>query len=210
MEQYINQEIIEENNFVYELFNNEKFTLLKNNCSEFNDILFHKSPNQIRGFKKCFKLLKEKLNIENNCFEIIFDYNFNTLINYFIKELNNDYLEYIYEESINLNKPDILNKYEYIYYETCNYIQVNNVSYINDYDLYFKVIYSNWINNYNSNLFLCNNNNYYQNNKKIQNSFIILLIYDTLVLETALHNYKTFNDGNNLFEKMFNFTLKNQ
>tara|TARA_Y100000389_G_C17241694_1_gene403452 strand:- start:80 stop:706 length:627 start_codon:yes stop_codon:yes gene_type:complete len=207
MEQYNNQEIQQEDKFVYELFNNEKFTLLKNNCTEFDDILFNKSPNQIEGFKECFKLLKDKLNIEDNCFDIIFDYNFYTLINYFINEINNDYLEYIYEQSINLNKPDILNKYEDIYYEISNYIQVNNNSYISDYELYFKVMYSNWINNYNSNLFLCNNN--YQNNIKYKTSFIILLIYDTLVLETALYTYKTFNDGNNLFEKMFNFKLNN-
>ena len=141
------------NNFTYQLFNNEKFILLKNNCTEFNNILYYKSPNQIKGFKEYFNLFKEKLDIKHNNFEIIFDYNFVSIINYFIKELNNDKLEYIYELSINLNRPDILNKYEHIYYEICNYIQINNNSYIDDYDLYFKVIYSNWINNYNKNLF---------------------------------------------------------
>ena len=206
-EQDPEQETILYNNFTYQLFNNEKFTSLKNNCIEFNNILYCKSPNQIKGFKECFNLFKEKLNIKHNHFEVIFDYTFENIINYFIKELDNQYLEYIHEQSINLDRPDILNKYEHIYYEISNYIQKNHNSYICDYDLYFKVVYSNWINNYNKNLFQqCNNENN-ENNEKNNNSLIILFIYDLLVLETAIYTYKNFNDGNNLFEKMYNYKL---
>ena len=38
-EQELEQETILYNNFTYQLFNNEKFTSLKNNCIEFNNIL---------------------------------------------------------------------------------------------------------------------------------------------------------------------------